>query len=111
MNSSLPCDYTPERARKVYGRNEYTKWAIQSHILDTHTPKFQVSITVIRTNRKIRQRRRHKQPLLCIFLFGYEDEPFHWLGKVAPLGQGPYFWCHVLLRIKDFYLKGEFYSG
>ena len=111
MTPNLPHDYTAERAFEVYGRNEYTKWAIQSRLFDWPTPPFRVEIALMRTPRKYRERRMLGKGILCIFIFGYEDEPHFWLGRVW-VGQGDScWWREIPLRIRKFYLEGEFYGA
>ncbi len=112
MSFEKPHDYTPERAFKVYSRNEYTRWAIQSGLLGWPTPEFQIGVVVVRTNRKYRQRRRAGRVILCIFLFGYEDEPHHWLGYIrVDKAWGSLWWKILLTRIRYFYLEGQFRAG
>jgi hypothetical protein len=111
MSSNLPKDYTPERAFEAYGRNEYTRWAIQSRLFDWPTPPFTISVVVVRTDKKHGKRRRLDQPIFVIFLYGYKDEPWHYLGGLWIAQGHPCWWRHVLLRVKKFYLESQFYDA
>ncbi|KKN29172.1 hypothetical protein LCGC14_0846780 [marine sediment metagenome] len=107
---SLPSDYTLERARQVYCRDEFTRWLIQGRLSDPELPEFQINVTVARTGRKPRQRRLKNQSVHIIFLFGYEDHPWHWLGKVITEG-GPNWWQDILREIHNFYVESKFYGN
>jgi hypothetical protein len=109
-HAAKPYDYTLERAREVYCRDEFSRWLAQNRMSDPELPDFQITIVTIRTNRRPRQRRRKGVPLEVLFLFGYEDAPIHWLGRVVVM-QNQRWWVHLLIRVRDFYVKSQFYNA
>lgn len=98
-SDNLPHDYTKERARAVYRREEYTRWLIQSRDSDQHLPLFHVDMIARRGS-------------YLIFHFGYEDErswPLGW--SIIPTDPNRTWWRPMLDMVRDYYLGSKFYVG
>lgn len=100
MTDNLPQDYTVERARVVYSRSEFTRWAIQKQERDiSHLPPFHIDLIALRGS-------------YVIFHFGYEDEKSWPLAYAAiPTDPNKSWWKPMLWTVKDYYLRSRFYVG
>lgn len=91
-----PRDYTLERAREVYSRDEFTCWMLGWGLSDAELPPFVVDIVAIRGE-------------YTIFTYGYIDEKIHRLGW-SPTASGSAWWGPMLNTVRHFYAERRFYG-
>ncbi len=97
MNSKAATDYTLERAREVYSRDEFTRWLLGWGQSDPQLPSYIINIIAV-------------QGEYVVFTHGYKDQGHHRLA-FTPTRSGLIWWKWMLDTVRDYYVKSKFYDS